>query len=181
MIKTEIRKGSNVSKHFKRNWNRIIYKAFKSPALEDFSKDIFFLLRDGKKIMAVGALTPVKIKYNNKDYNILGITEIISLVKKKGYGKILMKSILDYLKKKGKTGVGFCARKTSPFYIKSGLKVKKDIIKRFLYNPKNKEEEKEVKDILKQGRDILYVEGKDNFMKEIISNKSSVQLPCMYW
>ena len=181
MIKIEIKKGSKVSEHFKRNWNKIIYKTFKSPPLEDFSKDIFFKIKDGRKIVAVGALAPVKIKYKEKDYNILGITEIISLIKRKGYGKILMKAISDYVKKTGKTSFGFTGNKTSPFYEKSGLKVKKNMLKKFVYQPKNEKEKQEVERALKRDGNVIYIEGKDKLISKVSSSKSKAQLPCMYW
>jgi len=43
--------------------------------------------------MSFGLLKPVKIKYLGKNYNILGIGNVISIEKKKGYGTIVTSSI----------------------------------------------------------------------------------------
>ncbi len=180
-LETEIKKGKDVSSYLKRSWNKIMKKTFGSSPLENFSKDIFFKVKDEKKLVVMGALTPVRIKYLGKTYNILGITEIVALKRKKGYGKILMQEILKYVEKTGKTAVGFTGDRTSPFYKKCGLKIKPGMVKKFVYTPKNKAEEKEVKYALKNDSDVIYIERKDKFITKVASSKLNVQLPCMYW
>jgi len=181
MIKIEIKNGEDITPYFKKRWNKTIYKVFKSEPVEDLSRDIFFIVKNGTKIVSVGALTPVKIKFKGEYYNILGISEVASLVQGKGYGKILMKAIINYVNKSGKTSFGFTGNKTSPFYEKSGLKVKKNMLKKFVYQPKNEKEKQEVERALKRDGNVIYIEGKDKLISKVSSSKSKAQLPCMYW
>jgi len=84
-------------------------------------------------------LRSVKIEYLGKTYNIKGICSTISIVKGKGYGRMMVKAMINYLKKKGKTGLGFTGE--TEFFKKVGLGTKKNFIRRFVYrNPKTGEE-----------------------------------------
>ncbi len=134
----------------------------------------FFFVRDEKEIAAFGALQPIAINYLGKNYKILGICNIISLQKGKGYGKKLIAAMIHSLKKAGKTGLGFTTK--TDFFKKAGLNTKKDFIRRFIYrNPITKEE------IIDREGDGIYYEGKDGFIKKVLSNKSIVYIGIPHW
>ena len=140
---------------------------------KDFNKDypsgtVFFFVKERGKILAFGGLEPIKINYLGKDYNILGICNIFSVEKGKGYGSILIKEMIKYLKKKGKTGLGFTG--AIKFFKKVGLKTRKDFGKRFaLRNPKTGKMR-----FAKKGDegDGIYYEGKDRLISKMLKTKS---------
>ncbi len=143
---------------------------------KDFPNTIFFFLKDDGKIMAFGGLRYITINYQGKNYKILGLCSILSVKKGKGYGKILVKAMIKHLKKTGKTGLGFCGKKITGFYKKSGLNTKKDLIRRFVYkNPKTG------KEVIDNEGDGLYYEGKDQFMKKVLSTKQIVYINTPHW
>lgn len=185
MIKISIKKGENLSKEEKYTFAKESVKEFdnnKKPIekeleeLKDEKKSIFFFAKDNGKIKSFGLLKPVKIKYLGRKYNILGIGSIISIEKKKGYGRILMEAMLDYLKKKNKTGLGFNDKEVYKFYEKVGFNTKKDLGKRFFYDYGDSKTNKE-----EQSEYVVYFEGKDKFMTKILKTKSIINLPCMHW
>jgi len=139
-------------------------KNFKKAEMQSF----FFFVKDKKKIVSFGMLKPIKMNYLGKEYNILGIGNIMSIEKRRGYGRILIQSMVDFLKKKGKTGLGFCADNHVPFYKKGGLNAKKKFSWRFvLKNPKTGK--KKFDDNNCPG---IYYNGKDNFIKRVLSTKA---------
>ena len=133
---------------------------------KEFSGDLFFILRNAKKkILAIGCLKDIRLKFLGEIYNIKGVRGIVSLVERKGYGKKIMHVIKKTVK--NNTAVGFCARKNSSFYRKCGFKIAKNGIARFVYRRKRK---------IRNGEedydsDVLYLNGKDNFIKEFLKNK----------
>ncbi len=141
-----------------------------------FKKDLFFIYYLNNEILSIGRLTPVKIYFLGRDYNIQGIGGIVSVIKGKGYGKILMKAIHNYLIKNHKTGVGFCTAKNSPFYKKCKFKIAKGLVKRFLYKNSNGKLISNNFD-----NDVLYLDGKDKFMRSVLDSKERVILPCEHW
>jgi hypothetical protein len=159
------------------NKSRVI--EFGEDEVKDFKKDYFpsskfFFVKVKKEIMAFGALRDISIDYLGKKYEILGICNIISIVKKKGYGKILILAIIDYLKKTGKTGLGFTLK--TEFFKKAGLKTEKDFIKRFVYiDPLTK------KEVIDNEGDGIYFNGKDDFIKEVLSTDSIVYINIHHW
>lgn len=184
MNKIIIKKGRNLSYDFIKQWNKIMLKTFSEKESmnlkkkREFINDIFFIFNDEKgKLLFLGRLRPVKLKFLKKSYNILGVADIVSITKRKGYGKILMKEMLKYIKSKDKTAIGFCESKNSPFYEKSGFKIEKNLVKKFIYkNPQGK--------IMKDegDEDVLYFQRKDNFMKKILLNpKEKVLIPIPHW
>ena len=123
---------------------------------------LFFLLRDeNSALLAFCRLRPIELIFMNNQFNILGLSTVISTEKGKGYGKALMKHIIEYVVEQGKTMIGFCEAKNRGFYLKSGLKIIEDGCLRFIY-------------VNKQGRrigddgDVIYLEGKDGFVEEIM-------------
>lgn len=140
-----------------------------------FAKDIFFLIyRD--KILSVGRLIPIEISFLDKNYSILGIADIASVEKGKGYGKVLMTTIRKYLKQKRKTGLGFCSKKNTPFYRKCRFEVAESLAKRFLYINSKKKLIKDPDD-----EDVLYLDEEDKFMKKVLSSRKKVITPVPLW
>jgi predicted N-acetyltransferase YhbS len=137
--------------------------------------NVFFIKKE-KEIAAFGLLIPVKVKHLEKDYNIFGIGSIIAIQKGKGYGKKLIQAMIDYLKKKGKTGLGFCSRENMRFYEKSGIATQKNLIRKFRYkNPKTGE-------IIKDNDgDGFYYNGKDNLIPKILSTRLLAYINISFW
>jgi predicted N-acetyltransferase YhbS len=179
-MKTEIIRGKNLPKEYANLMNKYREKEFGKAAIKNFKKQeldaIFFFIKDNGKLVAFGMLKPVTINYLGKTYKILGFGSGIAIEKLKGYGKALMKARINYLKERGKTGIGFTSRKKFKFFEKTGLKTKKDFIKRFGYrNPKTKE-------IVKDNEgDGIYYEGKDNLIKKMLKTKSIAYCNVPHW
>jgi len=176
----EIKKGKNLSKKDSDLMNYYRRKEYSSYKTEDFKKEDpnsdFFFVKDSGKIVAFGMLKPVNVEYLGKKYNILGIGKGMAIEKGKGYGKIMMAARIKYLKKTGKTGLGFTLRKNLGFYEKSGLKTSKNFIKRFRY--RNPITGKIVKDNVGDG---IYYEGKDKLISKILSTKSIAYISVPFW
>ncbi|MCX6748200.1 MAG: hypothetical protein NT076_01200 [Candidatus Pacearchaeota archaeon] len=141
-------------------------------------ESIFFFVKDAGKIVSFGMLKPVSIYLDGKNYDILGIGNILSIVRRREYARILIAVIISYLKKENKTGLGFCENKISGFYEKVGLNVKKNMARRFRYRYATKAEEKRE---LGEGGCGIYYESKDKFIKNILSTKSLVHLEVPFW
>jgi len=135
---------------------------------------IVFFVKNNSKITSFLILTPISINYLNKKYNILGICSVISLDKGKGYGSLLIDSCLTYIKKTKKSALGFTTQ--TEFFKKTELKTKKNLIRRFIYiNPITK------KKTIDNIGDGIYYNGKDNFIKKVLSTKGKVIIPRLYW
>lgn len=101
---------------------------------------------------------------------------IVTVRRGEGYGRVLLVAMIKYLKKNGKTGLGFCARKNLPFYEKVGLGTKKDLMGRFRYrNPKSGRLAPR-----KKG-DGMFYGGKDGFVDKVLGDKSQVYLDSKLW
>jgi len=145
---------------------------------KDFSKDyepetLWFFLKDKNKVVALSGLRPIKINYLGKIYPILGICSVISLVKMKGYGKILVSFLKNYSYKTGKTILGFTLK--TEFFGKAGLKTEKGFIKRFIYIKPNGEE------FYDNEGDGIYYEGKDKIISKILKGKKPVYIKVLHW
>ena len=141
-----------------------------------YANHIFFIVYDQNGILSIGTLQTITINFLGKKYNILGIGGIASLIKKKGYGKILMTAMRKYILKKRKTAIGFCSHDNSIFYKKCGFRLAKDLVKQFLYiNAKGK--------LIKNNRDddIIYLSGTDRFMEKVLYSKEKVLLTRPHW
>lgn len=180
-IEVEIKKNKNLTEIERDIINENRIKEFGSDAVKDFDRDyepdtLWFFLRSNSEIVALGGLRPIRIKYLGEIYNILGICSTISIKKGKGFGKIMIHALIDYSKKTGKTLLGFTGKKEATFFKKAGLDIEKDFIKRFVYkNPKTGEE------LTDDSGEGIYYNGKDKFIKRILSNKSIVYIPIIHW
>jgi len=181
-MKLAIKKGKQLGKKETEQIFSIWKKEFDSPKekQEKFADDVFFILRNSKKeILSAGRLRPVKVKFLGRIYEIMGIADIVSVVKKKGYGKKIMKAIKDYLKTRKKTGIGFCFRKNSGFYQKCGFGIARSQVARFVYGNKKKKKYGD-KDLHKTDVDVIYF-GKE-FTEEFLNNKDNdVKIYIKHW
>jgi GrpB-like predicted nucleotidyltransferase (UPF0157 family)/shikimate kinase len=178
-IKIETKLNKNLSKSDKTIINNARVAEWGEENRKDFKKDyepntLWFFVKDNGKIVSLGGLRPIHINYLGKYYNILGICCINSIVKGKGYGSILIKGMIDYSKKTGKTLLGFTV--ATEFFRKAGLGTEKDFVKRFVYkNPKTG------KEIIDNEGDGIYYEGNDNFIKKVLSTKDIVYIDILHW
>ena len=179
-MKISIIKGNNLSKNYIDLINKHRKREFGANETKDFKKQepnsLFFFLKDKENIMAFGMLKPVTLNYLGIKYKILGLGSGVAIIKGRGYGKKLMLSRINYLKKKGKTGLGFCLRKNLGFFKKCGLKTEKNFIKRFRYkNPRTGKLE------IDHVGDGLYCEGKDKLISKILLTKSIAYTNVPFW
>jgi predicted N-acetyltransferase YhbS len=144
---------------------------------EEEGESIFFFVKDGSRVVSLGLLKPIKIKYLGKNYNFLGIGNIISIEKGKGYGTILMKEILRYLKEKNITGIGFSRSEIIDFYRKAGFMTSWGLKRRFFYDYGDKEKNKS---IVKK-RYGIYFDGRDKLVSKLLKTKIIVKIPCGHW
>lgn len=178
-LSIEIVEDKNLSKEYIDLMNKWRKKEFGKDEVKNFKKDYFpstkfFFVKVENEVVAFGGLRDISINYLGKTYKILGICNIVSIKKGSGYGKILISAIISFLKETGKTGLGFT--KKTEFFKKTGLNTEKDFIKRFVYiNPKTKEE------IIDTDGDGIYYEGKDGFIKKVLSTNQVVQIPIIHW
>jgi len=143
---------------------------------KDEAESTIFFVKEKDTILAFGMLKPITVEYLGEKYHILGLRSTIATEKGKGYGKILLKAMVKECLEEKKTGLGFCLRKNAGFFEKCGLQIEKNFIKRFLYrNPITK---KIKKDNIGDG---LYYNGKDNFIKKVLSTKSPVYTDIPFW
>jgi len=92
------------------------------------------------------------------------LATLISFVPKMGYGGIILKEMVKYAKEHAKTAIGFCNPKLSDYYKSLGADILTDGAQRFY----SMETYGKLKQFI-SGNDVLYVEGSDDLMKEIIS------------
>ena len=82
--------------------------------------------------------------------------------------------MIDYFHRTGKTLLGFTNQ--TKFFQKVGLETKMDFIKRFIYiNSKTKEK------VFDDDGDGIFYNGKDNFIKKVLSTKSPVYINVRHW
>ncbi|MFA6005068.1 MAG: GNAT family N-acetyltransferase [Patescibacteria group bacterium] len=133
------------------------------PQNKPFYDSVFFLNKEGEKIVAFGRLRPLEVYIGEKKYEIWGIAMIAAVEKFKGYGKQLMFSIKDYVKKYPRTMIGFCGKSVSEFYLKCGYSILYDAQKYFVHI--DEQGKKHYED-----EDVLYLEGPDDLIKQLSSS-----------
>lgn len=177
-IKIEKVRNKNLSNSQKKVINNARVKEWGNKTRKDFSKDyepqtIWYFVKSKNKIVSLGGIRPIKISYQNKKYSIGGICSTISLVKGKGYGKIMIEHMIKYAKKINKTILGFTTQ--TPFFKKSGLDTKKDFIKQFVWIKPNGEK------VYDDEGDGIYYEGKDKIISKILKSKDYAVIYVEHW
>jgi hypothetical protein len=179
-MKLKIIKNKNLSASQKKIINNARVSLWGEGEKKDFYKDyepetLWFFVKDKNKIVSFSGLRPIKIKYLGKSYSIGGICSVISLVRGKGYGKILVSFMKNYSYKTGKTILGFTSDKNMEIFKKSGLDVKKDFIKRFVYMKPNGEK------VYDNDGNGIYYEGKDKIISKILKGTKPVYIEVLHW
>ena len=178
-MKVKIKKGRNLTKTELSLLVKEMGKNFEEDPKKSLNKlknekdSLFFLLKNEKNILCFGFLRPERIVHLNKKYNFFGIRNVISVKKKKGYGKKLMKKIIEFLNKNKKTGIGFTGSRVAKFYKKSGFKTRRGLRKRFFPS------------FCKGDNKIenwgFYIEGEDKFISNLIKSKISANMHRKKW
>lgn len=177
-IQVEIVKNKNLSKKEKNIINSARLKNFGKTQIKDFSKDyepdtLWFFVKKKKKVVSLGGIRPLRVKYLGKTYNIGGICSTISLIKRKGYGKMMVSFLIDYSRRTGKTILGFTGK--TEFFKKAGLGAKNSFIGRFVYLRPDGEK------VYDNDGDGIYYEGKDKFISKVLKTKSPVYTYVEHW
>ncbi len=147
------------------------FKTTLPPRMELVDRN-FFLLFEGKRLLAMGQLIPIEpVFYKGEKFSILGIGAIVSNKKGKGYGRQVMTAIRTYLVSHDKTGVGFCGIYNKGFYEKCRFFVDANSSSRFVYK-------KGKKQVI--GKDcVVHLDGSDRFMEKVLSSpKGEILVPC---
>ncbi len=179
-ISIEIIKTRSLSKTQKGIINKARIIEFGNDEEKDFSKDyepetLWFFVKAKNKIVSLGGLRPITAEYLGKKYTIGGICSVVSVIKGKGYGKILMSFMKNYSYKTGKTILGFTGDKNIEIFKKTGLEVEKDFIKRFVYKKQNGEL------VYDDDGNGIYYEGRDKFITKVLKGKHPVYINVLHW
>lgn len=180
-MKTEIRTIKSLSESEMKLMNHWMEKEFGKKYIRKF-KEYYsspearcIFIKDNDEIIAFKIIGPVQAEYLGKKYNFFGMGDLVTIRRGQGYGRIIIGEMIKYLEKTGKTGIGFCARKNTPFYEKVGLESIKDFMKRFRYkNPKTGEISSEA-----NGDGIFYAG--DDLIKKILETNELVYLDTKLW
>ena len=143
-----------------------------------FTDEVIFLIRDkNTNILALGCLHQIYANFLWKPYIIQWIGGIVSVVKGKWYGKIIMTEIRTYVCKNKLTAIGFCSKHNTPFYEKCDFLIKKWGITRFV----TKDAEWNIHYTTDTVDDVLYLDAKDCLMKNVFLHpKAKVYVP-RFW
>ena len=138
-----------------------------------------FLLRsdNNDRILATAVVKPFKIRFDGTTYPVQGILNVVSAVKKQGYGRMVMEAVKEWLIAEQTTGLGFAKRSVSGFYSQCGYKVGKDLVERFreevedgTLNPHPDGEE-----------DVIYVNDRVNLIQTILSKPTCLAYIPEFW
>ncbi len=144
-------------------------ESYKPISSKDLLTHIFFMVKHNSKLLSVGTLEPVFVKFRSKRYKLWGIGGIVSIIRREGYGTTMMAAMRKYVKIKRLTAIGFCAKKNSGFYIKCGFKIAKNEAWRFTYKKKDGTLEKNP-----CGDDVIYIDGRNKLMKDFLAHKKEI-------
>ncbi len=177
-LKVERIKSKDLSKKDKKVLEEIRVREFGEKNRKDFKKDyepntLWVIVKKKDKIVSFGGIRPIKMRYKGRTYYIGGICSTISVIKKKGYGKIMVNVMKDYSEKTGKTIIGFTGK--TRFFAKCGFGTKKNFIRRFIYIKPNGEK------VYDLDGDGVYYEGKDKFISKMLKSNSPAYIFVEHW
>lgn len=179
-LSVEIIKNKDLSRTQREKINHVRISHWGEAQRKNISKDyepgtLWIFIKKKNKVVSLGGLRPIKVKYLRKIYKIGGICSTISLDKRKGYGKRMVSSMIDYSRKTGKSILGFTGKENLEIFKKMGLGIKKNFIKRFIWVKPNGEK---IHDNDGHG---IYYEGKDKFISKVLKTKSPVYIYVEHW
>lgn len=179
-INVEIIPGFEVSNEDLSVINRYRELKFKRDVVWDhkvnnyFHDRTFFLAKLDGELKAFGTLRRIHIFIKNVEYKILGIQAVASIEERKGYGKAVMQSMVNYANDNNEVLIGFCTPNNRDFYLKSGLKVKQDAMNKFFYKQDNEIE-------LSDEGDVIYYSKDKNAIIEAIESGNKIIHLINHW
>lgn len=177
MEKITITPGDQLSAFEKEQINEAVLREFnvgQSPE-DEMALRLFFFLKDGEKILAMGALMKTEpVEFNGEIFTLWAFVNVIANQKGVGYGKQVVTSMVEYLHKHDLTGIGFCMPKNRGFYEACGLTINTNETHRFIQH-------KDGNTFTNQdGQFIFYLDGKDRFMEKVMAYPDiQVNLPAL--
>ncbi|NMB56714.1 GNAT family N-acetyltransferase [Candidatus Beckwithbacteria bacterium] len=122
-------------------------------------------------------LKPVKIFYDSKQYQIMGIANVMAIEKSKGYGTTLMDHIRNYLEKNKLICIGNTHRDNFNFYKKCGFRFISGLVDRFVHLDENGKHESK-----NDWSDYsMFIYDKDNKIEEVIKGKKDIIIKIPLW
>ena len=153
-----------------------VHKKFDFKNWENESE--FFFLKEDETIKAFGMLKPVTLYADDKNYQIMGIANILAVEKGKWYGTILINVIKVYLEKNSYVGLGSTHSNNFKFYEDCGFTFLPKFIEKIVYIDENWiENYRDSKDWDHE----MFIFDKENQLKNLITSgkKSTVKIP--FW
>jgi GNAT superfamily N-acetyltransferase len=139
-------------------------------------ESVFFFLKVEDEIKAFGMLKPVKISYKLRDYQIMGMANVIAVEKSKGYGTILMNHVRNYLEKNRFICIGNTYKDNFEFYEKCGFTFVPGLVDRFVYiDTDGKEHWGDWEDY------DMFIYDKDNKFDEVLNGKDKIVVRVPLW
>ncbi len=108
-------------------WKELSPEAFR----KRFEESEFHLLNgEDSRLLSVARINfKFKVSIDESVYDIAELVGFITVEVLQGYGKILLGLISDNLKGRNIEAIGFCRRRTAPYYESAGFKVLRDKVK----------------------------------------------------
>jgi hypothetical protein len=114
------------------NWEVDEWKQLTPEEFRKRFEDSEFHLLNGEdsRLLSVARINfRFKVSIHESVYDIAELVGFITVEVLKGYGKILLGLISDNLKERNIEAIGFCRRRTAPYYESAGFKVLRDKVK----------------------------------------------------
>ncbi len=114
------------------NWEEEEWKQLTPEEFRKRFEDSEFHLLNGEdsSLLSVARINfRFKVSIRESVYDIAELVGFITVEVLKGYGKILLGLISDNLKERNIEAIGFCRRRTAPYYESAGFKVLRDKVK----------------------------------------------------
>ena len=141
----------------------------------------FFFLKGNDEVKAFGVLKPVNLYCEAQSYPIMGITNVIAVEKSKGWGKVLMKQITEYLERNKIPGMGNTYSGNFEFYKKCGYTFVPDLLQRMVY-VKDNEEEVRTETRTEEGEDYsMFIYDSQNILKDVVEGNKRVVIKVPFW
>jgi GNAT superfamily N-acetyltransferase len=178
-LKIDEKTGKNLSKEVIKFMieNRIREYGENTKDFENNEQDsMFFFLKKDHEIKAFGMLKPVTLNYSSIEYPIMGIGNIMALEKGKGYGKLLMEHIKNYLKKHNLVGLGNAYKTNLEFYKKCGFTFIPGFVDRLVYVDKNNKEHREDRTDY-----CMFILDKDGALDTVAKGKDEIIIRVPLW
>ncbi len=141
----------------------------------------FFFLKGDDEIKAFGMLKPVTLYYKDRSYPIMGIANVIAIEKSKGWGKVLMQKITEYLEINIIPGMGNTYSGNFEFYKKCGYTFVPDLLQRMVYVKDNGKEET-TETHTEEGEDYsMFIYDSQNILKEVVEGDKRVVIKVPFW